>query len=91
MVQVATLEDIEQYDPKVETIRVTTAIQTGKYRAAPKKAAPKRANPAKKGCEEGGAKESRGAQEGCTEEGCEGRSMTSIVSVKINDGISVGG
>ena len=48
MVQVATLEDIERYDPKVESIRVTTAIHTGKYRAAPKKAAPKRANPAKK-------------------------------------------
>ena len=48
MVQVATLEDIERYDPKVETIRVTTAIHTGKYRTAPKKAAPKRANPAKK-------------------------------------------
>jgi len=48
MVQVATLEDIERYDPKVETIRVTTAIHTGKHRAAPKKAAPKRANPAKK-------------------------------------------
>ncbi len=48
MVQVATFEDIERYDSKLETIRATTTIHTGKYRAAPKKAASKRVKPAKK-------------------------------------------